>query len=95
MDVLLPATVLGVDVLFDIRDARVRIEPQEDGTFTGFLSGGTPIDYIIQIAQKENVDETLAALLESLLTTTADLGEQCEDISLTIEFEAVSAYFID
>ncbi|MDG1484188.1 MAG: hypothetical protein P8R54_31645 [Myxococcota bacterium] len=95
MDVLLPATVLGVDVLFDIREARVRIEPQEDGTFTGFLSGGTPIDYIIQIAQKENVDETLAALLESLLTTTADLGEQCEDISLTIEFEAVPAYFVD
>lgn len=95
LDVLLPATVLGVDVLFSIHDARIRIEPQEDGTFTGFLGGGTPIDYIIQIAQKENVDETLASLLESLLTSTADLGEQCEDISLTIEFEAVPAYFLD
>ncbi|MFT5683654.1 MAG: hypothetical protein ACI8RZ_004586 [Myxococcota bacterium] len=95
VDVSLPVTILGVDILFNINDAGVRIEPQEDGTFTGFINGGTSIDYIIQVAQKENVDEALASLLESLLTITADLGEDCDQISLTIEFEAVPAYFID
>lgn len=94
-DMELPATVLGVDVLFRLTRTHIRIQPQEDGSFTGTIGGGTPIDYIIQISQKENVDETLATLLESLLTITADLGEQCEDISMSIEFEAVPAYFID
>jgi hypothetical protein len=95
LDLSLPATVLGVDIVFNIHSAWVRIEPQEDGSFTGFIGGGTPIDYIIQIAQKENVDETLASLLESLLTISADLGDECDQISLTIEFEAAPAYFID
>ena len=91
----LPANILGVDLLFNIHTARIRIEPQEDGSYTGFIAGGTEIDYIIQISQEENVDETLATLLESLLTITADLGKDCDQISLTIEFEAVPAYFIE
>lgn len=91
----LPANILGVDLLVSIHTARIRIEPQEDGSYTGFISGGTAIDYIIEIANEENVDETLTALLESLLTITADLGEGCDQISMTIKFEAVPAYFID
>ena len=84
-----------MDVLFAIHTASIRIEPQDDGMFTGFIAGGTAIDYIIQIAQKENVDETLASLLESLLTITADMGEDCDQISMTIQFEAVPAYLTD
>ena len=91
----LPATILGVEVVLTLHSTTIRIEAQEDGTFTGHIGAGTDIDYIIAIAQKENVDETLASLLESLLTVTADLGEACDEISITIEFVAEPAYFID
>lgn len=91
----LPANILGVEILVSIHTARIRIEPQEDGSYSGFIAGGTAIDYIIEIANEENVDDTLTTLLESLLTITADLGEGCDQISMTIDFEAVPAYFID
>lgn len=93
----LPVTVFAVDLVFALNDVRIRVDLRDDGTFWGYLGGGLVIEDILEVARRENVDPSLAGTLEGLLGLAADLDPQpdgsCAQISVTLEFEGVSAFF--
>lgn len=96
IDLDIPANVLGVDVLFPMRDGMMRIERQEDGTFTGILAGGLDVEYLLAVASEENVDPDLVGLLSSLLAISSDLDPKgdgsCDRIAITFTFTAQPAF---
>ena len=80
-------------------DGAFRVELEEDGSMHGYFGGGVLVDEILAIAANDGVDDGLYDLMESLLGVAADLAPdengECSQISVTLEFDAVSAYFFD
>lgn len=95
----LPVTVFAVDLLFVLQDAMVRLDLREDGAYWGYLAGGLALEDILAVAREENVDPDLAGILEGLLALNADLAPndagECTQISVTLEFAGVSAFFFE
>lgn len=96
IDLDFPANVLGVDLLFPMRDGMVRIDRQEDGTFTGIIAGGLDVEYLLAVASEENVDSELVGLMSSLLAITSDLDPKgdgsCDRIAITFTHTAQPAF---
>ena len=97
VDLRLPFSFLDADVVFTLLDGRVRLERHPDGRMTGTLGGGVAIQEISDLAHNTGIDETVEDLLDSLLGVTADLapdeGGLCQQISITLELEAVRAFY--
>lgn len=97
IDLLLPVQILNADLTFPISNGYLQIDFLEDGSFKGVMGGAVSTDYIIEVARTENVDQTLGDIVEALMDSTADLSPdeagQCRDISVTLEFDAVPAFF--
>lgn len=97
MELSLPISIFGIDLVFALQDGRIRGELHEDGTMTGIFAGGVEIAYLLQIAAEENVDPGLHDVMESLLSAWADLspGDDgiCREVSITFSFEAVPAFW--
>jgi len=86
--------VLGEPVVFDMKSGAMRIDVAEDGYMSGYFGGGVAIAQIMAVADSDEIG--ISELVESLVTTAADLnpgaGGQCEELSITFEFEAIPAY---
>ena len=97
IDYDLPIQILNANVLFHLHEGALRVDVAEDGSSSGLLAGGVAVADVIAVAQTENVDADLAAMVESLVQVTADLDKDgdgvCEQISMTFTFEAVPAFF--
>ena len=89
--------VLGEPVVFDMMEGAMRIDVADDGSMSGFFGGGVAIAQIIAVADSDEIG--ISELVESLVTTAADLRPgadgQCEELSITFEFEALPAYLFD
>ena len=88
--------VLDLDTVLELFDARVRLEPQADGTWTGLLAGGLEVQALVDTASLQNVDPAVLDLIAPVLAVIADLSPNdegtCELLSVTMEFEAVPAF---
>jgi hypothetical protein len=89
--------VLGEPVIFDMMAGAIRIDVAEDGYMSGFFGGGVAIAQIMAVSDSDEIG--ISELVESLVTTAADLNPgadgQCEELSITFEFEATPAYLFD
>ena len=96
IEMALPFDVFDVSIDFQLDNGAARVELGDDGAMTGFFSGGTDIEYILEVAQTANVDPEVYEVLEPLLNAAADIDSDgdgtCEQISVTLQFDAVSAY---
>jgi hypothetical protein len=95
----LPVQILNASLSLPLRDGALHLEPAVGDTRAGWLAGGVRADYLLEVSQTENVDPTVAELLGAVLQANADLddeyGEACASVSITLEFEAVGAYFYE
>lgn len=97
LDLQLPLTVFGVNLLVALPGAALRIDLAEDGDSSGYFAGPADTAYLASVARGDNVDPAVAGLLETLLAKNADLTPNelgvCADISVTFDFVAVSAFW--
>ncbi|MDG1478835.1 MAG: hypothetical protein P8R54_04555 [Myxococcota bacterium] len=95
----LPFQFLDADVIFSLQGGLIRLELDPDGAHTGMVGGGTPTEEISALAHNTGIDETVEAVLDTLLSYNADLApdetDACAEISVTLEFEAASAFFLE
>ena len=96
----LAVSILDADIKLQLTDVRLRLDYDEiTGTWHGILAGGLFSDALLAVVASENVDPGLVGTLENLLRLTSDLAPitegQCERISVTLNFEAVSAFYYD
>lgn len=95
----LPITVFNLDLQFTLREARIRLDLREDGSAWGIMAGGIVVDEVLSVALEQNVDPEVSAILSSVLGLMADLGPDadgtCQQISVTLEFQAVNAFFFE
>lgn len=99
LDVNLPIQVFDLSLDFTLASGAMRVDRNEDGTFSGVFGGGVDPAYLLAIAGTEDVDDALYGILEGLLANAADLdfdGDgECEALSINFEFQAVGAYFYE
>lgn len=95
----LPVQILNANLLFPLREGRIRLEPSGDDGYRGLLAGKVSAAYVLSVAQTENVDPTVAELLGVVLTANSDFddedGTYCGAISVTLAFEAVGAWYYE
>lgn len=95
----LPVNIFEYAYDFTLLGGRVRVDLRPDGTATGVLAGGLPLDTLLQVAGNPDVDPDLLPLIEGLLGSAADLAPDadgaCTQLSMTFTFEAVPAFLHD
>ncbi|MCP4804030.1 MAG: hypothetical protein GY884_01655 [Proteobacteria bacterium] len=98
-DLAIPIQILDADIVLDIAQGAIRIDLDEDGGAEGLVGGAVPIDVILDVLYEENVDDSVAEAVDSLLHLAADMdvdGDgECRDISLALEFDATSAFYFE
>lgn len=99
IDLDLPANVLGVDLLFPMRDGAMRVERRDDGGFTGVLAGGIDVAYLLEVASTNAVDPSLVEVLGALLLVSSDLDPagdgSCDRVAMTFTFSAQPAFLFE
>ena len=94
----MPLQFLNASFDFPLNNGAVRYDLHEDGTMSGVLAGGIGVQYLVDLLNNEagGVDDSLAALFESLLPVLADLEPDetgtCTRLSATLAFEAVPVF---
>ena len=95
----IPLEIFDAELVAVLENASVRIDWNEDGSFTGYMGGALDYWSIIDMAMNSNVDQTLAESLPTLFGANADLEPSasgaCQRISFTFVFEGVSAFTYD
>ena len=97
IDVLaLPIQVLDLDSTLELFNARLRLEPNDDGSWRGTLGGGLEVSAIVETATLQNVDPAVFALIEPVLYAVSDLEPDdqgsCQHLSVTMELDLVPAF---
>ena len=98
-EVLLTLVVLDLNETFALTNVRVRLEPQDDGTWKGIIAGGVAIQDIIDVITLQNVSDEVFELVAPVLALVADLAPDangdCQEISITLTFDAVPAFLYE
>lgn len=91
--------VLNAAIDLHFHEGGFRVELAEDGTATGFLTGGVELDDILSIAETAGIDESLRTALIALLGVSADVfpdeSGACQGISMVFEHHAIPAWFYE
>jgi len=99
VDLRLPFKFLDADVVFWLQNGRLRLERDDEGRMWGHVGGGIHTDELSALAHETGIDETVEVLLDSVLGLNADLAPDetgtCEQLSITLEVEAVQAFFFE
>jgi hypothetical protein len=93
----LPMQIFEVSLELPIHEMAMQVTLQEDGSYKGFFGGATDVDYLIGIAEYEDVDDALAGILKTLMDANADLSPRddgtCGQISVNFDITAQPAFF--
>lgn len=99
VDLSLPFQFLDADVEFFLQNGKIRLDFNQPGLVTGLIGGGIRTQELSDLAKNTGIDETVEVLLDSVLGLNADLGPDetgtCEQISVTLEVEAVQAFWYE
>ena len=91
--------VLDAYISFTMHTSMVQMWANDNGTWSGRVAGGVEIDALVAVATEQNVDPAVFELIDPVLKLAADLGPDetgtCTQLSMTLEFEAVSAFLFD
>jgi len=94
--VALPIQVLDLDSTLELFNARLRLEPREDGSWRGLLGGGLEVAAIVDTATLQNVDPAVFELIGPVLYAVSDLEPDalgsCQHLSVTMELDLVPAF---
>lgn len=93
----MPMQFFQHEILLDLRDAVLRFEVREDGTFSGFIAAGVPVEQITAISEIDGTDrigEVIATIVPEFADLRGSDGE-CDAISATILFDSRLAFFYE
>lgn len=97
LEMVLPINILDVELQFNIAAAALRLDIAEDGgTMAGFFGGGVPLEDILVLTKEEDIGD-ITALVETLVTSMADLNPDaegsCQELSIAFHLEGRTAFF--
>jgi hypothetical protein len=98
LNTVMPLQILDASFDFPLTKGAIRYDLHADGTMSGVLAGGIGVEYLVDLLNGEagGVDDSLAALFESLLPVLADLEPDasgaCTRLSATMAFDAVPIF---
>jgi hypothetical protein len=99
LNLTLPVEIFGIHLDFELHQGAIRLTQQADGSVSGAFAGGVDVAYVVEVASTENVDPSLAGLLDALLSGVADLAPDengvCTQVSMTLAFDTVPIFFFD
>ena len=95
-DFILPIDILEARFDLSMRSGHVRIEIQEDGTFTGVLAGAASVSEALdELHQTDASDEV--AYVDPLFRINADMGKEngeCDLISMAFTYDSTPIYVV-
>jgi hypothetical protein len=95
----MPFEFLDAQVSFNLTGGLMQITRDERGGISGMVGGGVNISELSALAHGTGIDETVEIILDSLLGLNADLAPDdtgvCQEISITLEFDAVEAFWFE
>lgn len=96
----LPVTIFDESLYLDLLGGVVEVELREDGSVRGAIGAGISTAQLQEnIASLDGVESAIINLASTALASRADLapdeGGTCTQMSVVLEFEAVSAYFFE
>jgi hypothetical protein len=101
-DLDLPATVLTVSFILDVKGARFQFEIGEDDTLKGFMGGAIPKKTVQQIVTDAQANDggPIEQFVGSALQTTTDMNYdsktgECTGLSAALSFEAIPVYVVE
>lgn len=97
LEIALPINILDVELQFNIDDAAIRLDVSEDTeSITGFFGGGVPLEDILVLTKEKDIGD-ITSLVESLVTTVADLypdeNGTCQELSVSFHLTGRTAFF--
>lgn len=99
LEVTLPVTILGHELLVTVLEGSLRFDLQEDGSVVGYLAGGLDQAELLAIAETDNIDPEVTALVSSLLDFNVDLAPNasgtCQQLSITLKFTAIPIFLYE
>jgi hypothetical protein len=93
----LPLNIFDEFVDFEMLDGVLEMELHEDGSYSGLFAGGVDTaELIANVNGLDAIPEEIPILVETIMEVRADLapthGGRCTRISITFQFNGVSAY---
>lgn len=99
LEVTIPVTILGHELLVTVLNGSLRFDVQPDGSLDGYLAGGLDQEQLLSIASTDNIDSSVTELVSSLLDYNVDLApnEQgtCQELSITLHFTAIPIFLYE
>lgn len=99
LDLWVPLQVDTYNLTLSVRQAVFEYSILEDGTVRGIIAGALVIEEMRQLLQEIEDGTDLLRIIERVLSQNADLAPDeegvCQQLSLTLGFEAVPAYFYE
>lgn len=99
LELTLPVTILGHELLVTVIDGSLRFDVQPDGSLTGYLAGGLDQAQLLALAETDNIDPEVTELVSSLLDYNVDLAPNdagtCQQLSITLQFVAVPIFLYE
>lgn len=99
-DLTLDFYVLAAQIEFALRGGWMRVDVDAQGRMSGFFGGAIAGQSLVDLVLSNAIDAELQALVESAIPIVTDMGRnqdtsQCEDLSLVLEYEGVSAFLFE
>ncbi|MBU6160784.1 MAG: hypothetical protein KGO50_06655 [Myxococcales bacterium] len=96
-ELALPLQVFDRFILFNVRQARLKVQVTQGGDWEGVMGGAVLISEIEQVAQ--DAGETVSAVLQTIVGQAADLlpneAGVCQALSVALVFNARDGFFYD
>jgi hypothetical protein len=99
-EIPLPIQIFEFSLELTLIRAMAHLEIEEDGSMRGFISGAISVQEIVDLSKSvENGGGQVARLVPVVVEANADLSPdesgKCQEISVTMEIEATSAFLFD
>lgn len=99
LEVTIPVTILGHELLVTVLSGSLRFDVQADGSVAGYLAGGLDQSQLLAIAETDNIDSEVTDLVSSLLDYNVDLAPDdagtCQQLSITLKFVAIPVFLYE
>jgi len=99
LEVTIPVTILGHELLVTVLSGSLRFDVQPDGSVAGYLAGGLDQSQLLSIAETDNIDSEVTDLVSSLLDYNVDLAPDdagtCQQLSITLKFVAIPVFLFE
>jgi hypothetical protein len=94
-ELALPLQVFDRFILFNVRQARLKVQVTQGGDWVGVMGGAVLISEIEQVAR--DAGETVSAVLQTIVGQAADLQPNeagvCQALSVALVFDARDGFF--